>query len=177
MASTTTVSVNLRINGQEVHDAADVPSAANQSQRTVNTGGNDLSQTLNATSTPAVTKPPISRKITLGGAPTDLDLTAIQGLTIPSGATRTLDMTGAKLVAAVFHAAAANTAAVNVGPSGSNDYALFGAGNDIDIPKGMQINIAARIASQLPTVGGTAKIIRLSGTSGDIINVDLYFGT
>jgi hypothetical protein len=176
MASTTTVSVNLRINGQEVHDAADVPSAANQAQRTVNTGGNDLSQTLSSTSAPSITKPPISRKVTIGGSPTDLDLTAIQGLTIPSGATRTLDMTGAKLVAAVFRAADANTGAVTVGPSGSNDYALFGSGNDIEVPKGLQINISSRIAAQLPAVSGTAKIIRLSGTSGDIIYVDLYFG-
>lgn len=177
MASSTTVAVNLRVNGQEVHDAADVPSAANQAQRTVNTAGNDLSTTLNATSTPAVTKPPISRKITIGGSPTDLDLTAIQGLTVPAGATRTLDMTGAKLVAAVFHAASANTGAVTIGPSGSNDYALFGASNDIDLPKGMQINLCHRIASQLPAVSGTAKIIRISGTSGDILYVDLYFGT
>lgn len=176
MASTTTVSVNLRINGQELHDLADVPSAANQAQRTVNTGGNDLSQTLTATSTPAVTKPPISRKITLGGSPTDLDLTAIQGLAIPAGATRSIDMTGAKLVAAVFRAADANVGAVTVGLSGSNDYAPFGAGNEIDIPKGLQIDISSRIAAQLPAVSSTAKIIRLSGTSGDIIYVDLYFG-
>lgn len=176
MASTTTVSIGLRCSGQEVHDAADFPAGASQAQRTVNISGNDYSATLTATSIPPVTKPPVSRKITLGGSPTDIDLTAVQGLAVPASATRTLDMTGAKLTAFVLRADAENDDPVTVGPSGSNDYALFGAGNEIDIPPGVQINGVCRAASEFPAVGGTAKIIRVSGTSGDILYADLYFG-
>ena len=176
--SATKLDVTILFSGREVFDTTEVPFASTEQQRTLNMGASSLSTSYGATTTPKTDKSPISQKITLGGSPTTLDLTAIAGTAIPSAATRMLDMTGAKLVAIQLTAPATNFAAVNVAPGGANPYPPFGAGNDIDVAPGETIGSAvAGIASSKPAVSGTVKNITISGTSGDVLNVDMYFGT
>lgn len=171
--------VRIEVLSSEVFTAAEVPGAGNVSERTLKTGrGNQTSLSLNGTSTPPVTKPTISKKIELGGSPTVLDLTAVAAAAIPAAATRTVDMTGAKLVSYSLRADDGNADPILVGPGGSsNTYDLFGTGIDLPIEPGQHIASAFRIASSLPTVGAGAKNIEISGTSGDDLYLDLVFGT
>jgi hypothetical protein len=176
--SSTRAQINLSLTASEEFTASEVPSAQTASERTLKSGsGNNLAQSLHATSTPAVTKPPVSLKITIGGAPTTINLAAIAAAVIPPTATRTVDMTTAKLVTCTLRTADDNDGAVTIAPGDADPYPIFGAGKDIDMPKGMQIALTSRIASQLPAVGAAVKNVKISGTSGDELYIDMLFGT
>jgi hypothetical protein len=177
--SATKVEFTIRATGREIFDATEAPSAASELQRTMTVGAaTTLAKQLNSSSTPKVDKPPVSLKITLGGSPTTINLAAIAGLALPPSATRTLDMTGAKVVGAVMQAPVANVAAVNVAPGAGAPYPLFGAGNDVDVEPGETIGKCfAGIASNKPAVSGSVKNIDVSGTLGDVLYIDLYLGT
>ncbi len=176
--SSITAQVNLSVVAAEEFTTTEVPGAGTVSERTLRTGkGNNASLTLNGTSTPAITKPMISLTITISGTIT-LDLTAIAAVAIPATATRMVDLTGAKVVGFTLRAKSTNVAAINVAPGGSHPYPIFGAGNDIDVPKGLQIAGCFRdVASQLPAVSGTVKNIDISGTNADVLYIDLLTGT
>jgi hypothetical protein len=177
--SATKVDVTIRGSGREIFDTTEAPSAASELQRTANVGSaTSLSVSLNGNTTPKVDKPPVSLKITLGGSPTTINLTAIAGLALPPSATRTLDMTGAKVVGVFLDAPATNVAAVNVAPGASTPYPLFGTGNDVEIDRGETLGKAfGGIASNKPAVSPTVKNIDVSGTAGDVLYIDLYLGT
>lgn len=178
--STKSAQVVISVLHSEQFTAAEVPSASTVSERTLRSGkGNDAQLAFSESSTPAVTKPAISQKITLGGSATVIDLTAVAAAAIPAAATRTVDQTGGKLVSFNLRADSENTDPITVGPgASSNTYNLFGAGKDIDIEPGFQIGGTFRdVASSLPAVAAGAKNIEVSGTSGDILYLDLLFGT
>lgn len=176
--STVRAQVNLSLVAAEEFTTTEVPGAATVSERTLKRGsGNNVSLSLNATSVPAVTKPMISFAVTIAGTIT-LDLTAIAAAAIPATATRTVDLTGAKVVGFTLRAKSTNVAAINVAPGGSHPYPIFGTGNDIDVPKGLQITGCFRdVASQLPAVSGSVKNIDISGTNADVLYIDLLTGT
>lgn len=176
--STTKVEVTLRLAGREIFTAAEAPGAASEQERTARTGNASISDAHSPTTTPRVDKPPVSLEITLGGSPTQIDLTAVAGLALPPSATRTLDLTGAKVVDVLLSAPATNVAAVNVAPGAANPYPLFGTGNDIDVAPGETIASGFKgVATSKPAVSGTVKRIDVSGTSGDKLKIDLYLGT
>lgn len=179
--STTQLAVSLQITGQEVFSAAEAPAAAGEEQRTLRTGSNSVSLNKTTTSTPKVDKPPVSQKITLGAGTTTLDLAAIAALAMPSGATRTVDLTGAKLKTLVLRTEPNNNAAgVTIAPGGSNPYPMFGSGNDIILYPDSQLVLTFRNTEPptgIPAVAGGAKEIDLSGTTADVIHVEMYFGT
>lgn len=162
----------------EEFTAAEVPSAGSVSERTLRSGkGNDANLSLSESTTPAVNKAAISKTVTISGTIT-IDLTAVAAAAIPAAATRTVDLTGGKLVAFNMRAASANVAAINVAPGASNPYPMFGTGNDLDVKPGEQIAGSFRdVASSKPAVAGAVKTIDISGTNGDILYLDLLFGT
>lgn len=176
--STTRATIDLSVLAQEEFTATEVPGAGTVSERTLKTGGsNQASLQLSSSSTPSLTKPPISKTITIAGTIT-LDLTAIAAAAIPAAATRTVDLTGAKLVAFTLRAKSDNAAAINVAPGASNPYPMFGTANDLDVKPGEHISGSFRdVASSKPAVAGAVKTIDISGTDGDVLYLDLLFGT
>ena len=173
----TLLTANLALSGSEVFSAAEAPTGASAAQRTIAVTGADLSTTLDASSTPKVESPPIVRRVTISGT-TTIDLTAAAGVALPLAASRTVDATGKKLVAMRLSCPATNSGAVNVAPGASNGYALLGSGNDVDVRPGETlIAITSGVASGKPAVSSTVKNIDITGTTNDVILVELYFGT
>lgn len=176
--STVAVDMAFRLAGREVFTSAEAPAAANEENRTLRVGAHNVTKALGATTTPAVTGPPISRAITLGGSAETIDLTAAAVLALPAGAARTYDYTGKKVVAFLIRTHADNNAAgVNIAPGASNPYPLFGTGNDITLFPDSELQFGTLAsAAKLPAVSGTVKNIDITGTAGDIVYVDMYLG-
>lgn len=168
---------NLSLAGAEAFTAAEAPTGGTQGARTLNITGADISTTLDGSSTPKIEVSPTVRKITISGT-TTIDLTAAAGVALPISASRTVDNTGKKLVAVRLSCPSTNAGAVNVAPGGSNPYPLFGTGNDIDVKPGQTIIAGIfGVASSYPAVSGTVKNLDVTGTTNDVLNVELYFGT
>lgn len=175
--SNTSLVANLSLAGSEVFTAAEAPSGANASARTITVTGPDIAATLDSTTTPKIEVPPIVRKVTISGTVT-IDFTAAQGVALPAAATRTLDHSGKKLVAMRLSCPVTNAAVINVAPGGSNPYPLFGTANDIDVKPGQTIiMIMTGIASSYGAVSGTVKTLDFTGTNNDVIQCEFYFGT
>lgn len=176
--STTRAQINLSLLASEEFTATEMPAAGSVAERTLKIGGsNQVSLQLSDATTPAVNAAPISRVITIAGTIT-LDFTAIAAAVMPAGATRTLDLTGKKLVGFTLRAKSDNSAVINVAPGGSNPYPFFGTGNDIDVKPGQQIcGVFRDVASSCPAVAAGVKTIDISGTNGNILYLDLLFGT
>jgi hypothetical protein len=81
------------------------------------------SKTLNATSTPAVSKA-FSDQRTLSGGSDTLDLTAAPGPTVNGSAT-TIDFTGLKIQAFKFKAKSTNSAVILIGGHATDGYEPF----------------------------------------------------
>ena len=175
--SNTSLVANLSMSGSEVLTAAEAPSGATAAARTIAITGSDISVTLDSTTTPKIEVPPVVRKVTIAGTIT-IDFTAAQGVALPAAATRTIDQTGKKLVAVRLSCPTTNVAVINVAPGASNPYPLFGTANDIDVKAGQTlIAIMNGIASPYGAVSATVKTLDISGTNGDVINCEFYFGT
>lgn len=173
----TLLTANLALSGSEVFSASEAPTGASAAQRTIAVTGADLSVSLDGSSTPKVESPPIVRRVTISGT-TTIDLTAAAGVSLPLAASRTVDATGKRLVAMRLSCPTTNAGAVNVAPGASNGYALLGSGNDVDVRPGETlIAITSGVASGKPVVSGSAKNIDITGTTNDVILVELYFGT
>lgn len=178
--STKRAQFTLSLTASEEFTAAEAPGAGTVSERTLKVGaGNNLSQQLTESSTPAITAAPISLEITIGGAATTLDLTAITGGVLPPSATRTIDLTGKKLVGYNLRAADDNADPITIGVGAAADpYPIFGAGRDKDIEPGEQAAGCFRgVASSKPAVAAGVKEIEIDGTAADVLYLDLYFGT
>jgi hypothetical protein len=177
--SSTYLDLAFRVSGREVFTAAEAPAAASESERTLRCGQHNLSRTYGPTTVPAITGPPVSRTITLGSGITTIDLTNAAVLALPGNATRTFDFVAKRVVGFILRTATTNNSAgVNIAPGAANPYPLFGAGNDITLLPGSRLQFGFDgIASGLPAVSGTAKSIDLTGTSGDVVYVDLYLGS
>ena len=176
--SETSLFVKMGLSSKEIFTAVEAPGANGEAERTVTQSNSGVVVTLTSATTPAIEKPAYIATITLGGSATELDLTDLDVPLLLSTVTRAIDMTGKNLVAFEFSAPTTNTGAVNVAPSASNPYPIFGTGNDIDIKKGMTICGAINgVASTMPDVGGSGLGVSISGTGGGVLNVRLYFGT
>lgn len=178
--SSTYLDLGLRVAGREIFTTTEAPAAANEAARTLSTGQHSFQKTLGPSTTPALTKPLVSREITLTSAViTTVDLAAIAALALPAGATRTVDLTGAKVVAILIRTKNTNNAAgVNIAPGAANPYPLFGTGNDITLLPDCELVMAFReTASALPAVAAAVKEIDLTGTTGDVVWLEIYAGT
>lgn len=176
--SSTTLQIDIRLRGKETLTEDEAPAALTEQQRILSTGKKGLSTTFSSTSTPKVDQPPLVINVTIaGGVPTVIDLTAVQGLVTPTDVTRTLDMTGKKLVACFFHAGAENVDPINIAP-GVSPYPLFGTGNDLDLEPGEVLAKSFKdLATSLPAVAAGVKHISVDGTDDDTLYVELYFST
>ena len=176
--SSTFLETTLRFNAREVFTAAEAPAAATEEHRTLRAGAHSLSKTYGLTTIPKVDKPPISRTITLTtGVPVTIDLTAAAALVLPNGATRNVDYTGAKVKAWLIRTKKENAANVTIG-GGANPYELFGAAVSLVLGKDAELVMAFReTESNLAAVAAGAKNLRLDGTTGDVVYVDLILGT
>lgn len=173
--SITTVDVSVRMNSTEVFTEVEAPGASNASERTIRQTSYGVSKTLNATSVPPITSTPSVKTLTMTGSAVTLDLSAAVALAMPPTATRAVDFSTKKIVAFQIKPRGDNVAAVTVAPGGSNPYLLFGSGNEVDLLPGQELACFFNgVASTLPTVGGSAKNIDFTGTSGDKVDVLIF---
>jgi len=173
--STVTLDVQLNMTGTEQLTAAEAPTAASAAARALALGGLNVSATLDASTTPAITATPCFRKVTISGT-TTIDLTAAAAPALPAAATRTVDLSGKKLVAYAFKADAANAGGVTISVGGTNGYALFGASKSIILQPGESVFGVLGTTSGKPTVGASEKTIDITGTTNDVVTLVLYFG-
>jgi hypothetical protein len=171
--STNTLNVSLLVTSSEVLDAADFPGAGTAGERTLGASGYTTQDTLTATSTPALEKAGVIQEVAIGGSPTVIDLTAVD-----IGVGRTEDMTGKKLIAYVFNAAAANAGSVTVDAHSSNGYNLFGTSGLLVLVPGRRVaSTIEGVVSGEATVSASLANIRIAGTAADVVQVGLWFGT
>ena len=173
--SAVTLDVQLNMTGTEQMTAAEAPTAASAAARALSLGGLNVSATLDATTVPAVTATPCFRKVTISGT-TTIDLTAATAPALPASATRTVDLTGKKLVAYAIAANTTNAGGVTISVGGTNGYALFGASNSIILQPGESVFGVLGTTSSKPTVGASQKNIDITGTTNDVVTLVLYFG-
>ena len=144
-----------------------VPDAA---APTVTHNGFNSSATLNAASTPSVSKMASFQKALSGGAAT-IDLTALVGT---NGAA--VDFTGLKAAAVKFQNPATNANAITVKAGASNAYLLHGASWSIILQPGEEYLWKAGVVNAAPTVGASLKNIDLAGTGTQALNCELIAG-
>jgi hypothetical protein len=173
--STTTLDIIIRASGKEVFTAAEAPAAASEADRTMKTGANALVVSYTPSSTPPVSKPLVSLLIDATGT---VNLAAVAAMAIPAGATRTVDLTGGKMVLFILRAPKENAAAVTVAPGASNPYPLFGAGNSVEVKVGQFIcaGFEELTVNSYAAVGPTAKNIDVTITGSDKLYLELYLG-
>jgi hypothetical protein len=179
--SVTQGQITIQLAGKEVLSEVEAPAALNENQRTMRTGNKGLSKsTRNSSSTPLIDQPLVSFELTLNsGTPTTVDLAAVQALVQPAGLTRTVDLTGAKLIAWLFETPAENTGVATVAPGDTNPYpSLFGSGKSIDLAAGrVEAGAVKGMASNLAAVAAGVKTLKFSTTqTGDKIYVELWAG-
>jgi hypothetical protein len=165
-------SVNLSATISEVLAAAIVPASDTEEQRTVKHVKWNVDQTFLPTSTPDPERC-LSLEITLdSGGLYDLDLTAAPTTGAPAAGE---DLTGLKVMYAEFTTPADNAAAILLcDQAATNEYDLLGAANELDLVPGSKLCLL-HTDSALPAVAGTDKIIRFSGTEGDVLQIKLVF--
>jgi hypothetical protein len=179
--SVTEGQLTLQLLGKEILSEAEAPAANNETQRSMRTGAKGLNRSVrDAASTPLLDQPIIAFELTLNsGSPTTIDLAAVQALVQPAGATRTVDLTGAKLIAWLFETPAENTGVATIAPGDSNPYpSLFGSGKSIDLAAGrVEAGAVKGIASNLAAVAAGVKTLKFSTTqTGDKLYVELWAG-
>ncbi len=127
---------------------------------------------LTATSTPAVTKHS-GELYTLGTGDTTIDLTDLQG------SQENIDGTDLKVIGLRFQVPSTNTGAVKIKPGAANGYALFGAGNDIELPVPLQQDWATLMVffdEGLADIDATHKTLDVEGTAADTFRLQLILG-
>ena len=129
----------------------------------------------------ATTAPPVSGvwgdDITIGGGGTGtLDLSALTGATIATGAAMPdADFTKKKLQILAIECPAANTAAVVFVVGAANGYLFMGGAAD-QVILGPGCSFMMSFNDNLADVSATVKNIDYSGTAADIFNITLVAG-
>jgi hypothetical protein len=126
------------------------------------------SASLNASSSPAVSKVAAFEKTLAAGAGT-IDLTALTG---SNGGT--LDGTGLKVQAVKFSNPATNTYSITVETGASNGYELAGATFSVQLEPGQEVMLYGNGAT--PEIGSTAKTLDLTGTGSEVLDVIVVMG-
>jgi hypothetical protein len=144
-----------------------VPDAATP---TVNHTGFNSTATLNAASTPPVSKMASFQQALSAGAAT-IDLTALVGT---NGATVTFN--GLKVAAVKFQNPGTNANAITIKAGASNAYLLGGAAWSWILQPGDEFLWKAGAVNAAPTVGASLKNIDLAGTGTQALNVIVIAG-
>ena len=154
------INANLELTSHSASGQALYPTQLNPSEITYTTSSTPPVQIYDDT------------EITLAGTgaqTSDIDLTDLTDL---EGSAQ--DATGYKLQELRVQCPATNSAAITVGNSGSNDYEPFGSSNEVEVVPGGLLH--CRFDDELSDVSGSVKIIRISGTGGDVAEVELLLG-
>lgn len=172
----TNLQIGMKSASQVVLPDVYVPGAKSNAEQTVYMSDFAVQDSLTPTTTPAPVAILAESVVIPGGGSYSLDLTAakIVGALSGTAPAATEDLTGKKLFYIELHTGATNAAVVNVAAAGVNGYDLFGAGNDIDLPKNSHMTFYCK-SSQLPDVAAADLGITISGTAADTIDIVLVF--
>jgi len=127
--------------------------------------------TYTPTSTVPVTQY-LAEEVTIAG---DITLT-LDAWTDVEGASKS--SAALKVQAIRIHAESTNSAAVTVQGGAADPYELFGSGNAVDFEPGSRqtFEFADQLDDVGPTSGGGATDIKISGTDGDVLNIEMLIG-
>lgn len=160
----------------EVADATTSPAAASNGSTRVFDGGGGMNGNYTGSGTPALSGRVIDISRTMAATDEDIDLTAA-----PLGAdiTKTVDLTGKKLIGYMLKAAAANGGNIVVKPHPTtNAYQAFittDQGRTLEPGRHMQSMPAVGSVAGAAAVDGTHKVIRVSGAVGYVLTGILIF--
>lgn len=164
MAELNTCQLNTIVTGLQTLDTS---LSATDSDRTLRWDGINTELTLNASSTPAVTKfVRMDQALTAGSA--TIDLTSLTGANDES-----VTFSGLKVQVAKFKNKSGN-AEMTIKFGVANPYNLLGASWTLKLADGAEITIY--IPEGAPDVAGGAKDIDISGTDSEELEVQLFAG-
>lgn len=138
----------------------------------VNTNSlNTSNRTLDDTTSPAVTKYGCV-DVTLGASATEIDLTALADIEGNSQNCTGLKVQGMRVITDPD-----NDGNVTVGPGDTNGYDIFtNGGSAAGIDFEPDSDVLHRWNEQKPDVSASDKIIKISGTEGDIASIEVWLG-
>lgn len=110
----------------------------------------------------------ISGDSSAGGAEEEIDLLDLEGLQDNFSAA------GLRLQVLRLTHDTDNVGDVAIGPGPANGYDLFGGDNEVTVPAGGRLTMEFEDGS--PEVGATERYLTLTGTDGDVINLEMIFG-
>ena len=179
LKSFTSLQVTQNSVSQVVLPDAFVPGAKNDEDQTVYVNDYSIQASYGSDDTPTPAEILVA-EITIDGTGTeDIDLTAaaIVGAVDGSGnPAATEDLTGKKLCYLELHSGTSNAGDITVAPNGTNGYTLFGAA----ITQGIKLHADKHEqrfirSSGADAVSATKKIVTITGTAGDTLNLVMVF--
>ena len=173
MAATYTAQVNQSLSITENWAEADEPGS---SRRKNTYDAFNTAASLNATSTPPVSKAAVSQVALVAGAKT-IDLTAAPHKV--AGTTVSVDGTGLKVQGFLIRVPATNVHALTIAPGASNAYNLLGAAFLVTLYPGDVIELAKRLDANMPDVAAGAKNILFGDASAggtETFDLAILFG-
>jgi len=166
MASSYSSSVSLALNTTETFDATVMPFVNSGANAVVHTGI-DLTQTLNATSSPAISKMAAGQKAMIAGVAT-IDLTAVTH----NGAA--VDMTGLKMAVWKFRNPSTNANNITITKGAANGYTIGGGTFTVTLKPGQQW--AHYFFTGGDSVAAGVKTIDISGTGTQALDYEFIAG-
>lgn len=136
---------------------------------TVTLNGLNTTTTLDATTTPAVTKATAFNHAMSAGAGT-INLASLPGLT----SEEVIDGTGLKVQVFKFKNPSTNSGTITIVPGASNGYNLLGSSMSIELPVGAEIS--CKIPEGTPDIASGARTIDISGTGTDELSIAVGMG-
>lgn len=126
------------------------------------------------------TTPPASQyyaeEITLSGSGASDETITLDSWTDTEG--RTKSSTGLKVNVLRVQPDSANSAVIVIEGGAADPYELFGSGNAVEFPAGsdMEFEFNDKLDDVGPASGGGATDIKVSGTGGDIVTIEMLIG-
>ena len=142
--------------------------AASASDKTVTHSGFNSSQSLNASTVVPVTKCAYLEKALSSGAGT-IDLTAVTG----TGG-MTVDMTGLKVQVLKIKNKTTNANPITIAKGATNGWTGFGSAWTVTLAVGQEVTFFGNDAT--PDVSSTVKVLDLSGTGSQVLEVAIVAG-
>jgi len=122
----------------------------------------------------------LTEEITLDGTGSyDIDLTAakiVGAVDVSGDPAASEDLTAKKLCYLELHSGSSNAGDITVKPGSSNGYTLFGSAitQGVKVPPYSHLALLVQ-ASGLAAISATVKVINVSGTTGDTLNLIAVF--
>jgi hypothetical protein len=136
--------------------------------KTITHSGYNTSLTLTATTTPPVTKNS-SFALTIASSAGSINLAAL-----PGANNATFDATGLKMQILRLKAAGTNAAAITISKGAANGYAFSGVDGKLTLSPGQEITLFGNDLT--PDVAAGARLLDLTGTDADVLDVQIVLG-